>query len=56
MGRDVNDRSAVAEPFRWVSPQEIIGDDGPELDGDRAPRQPLPSAPVIGAKATANDE
>ena len=29
---------AVSEPFRWVSPREIIeGDDGPELDGVRAP-------------------
>jgi hypothetical protein len=35
--------TAVSGPFRWVSPQEIIGDDeGPGLGGTREPRRPLP--------------
>ena len=36
----------VAEPFRWLSPREIIeGDDGRELGGDREPRPPSPRTP-----------
>jgi hypothetical protein len=35
--------TAPSEPFRWVSPQEIIGDDeGRGLSGTREPRRPLP--------------
>jgi hypothetical protein len=33
----------ASEPFRWVSPREIIGDDeGPGLSGVREPRRPRP--------------
>jgi hypothetical protein len=36
----------VADPFRWLSPREIIeGDDGPELGGDRQPRPRTPRTP-----------
>jgi hypothetical protein len=35
--------TAVSEPFRWVSPQEIIGDsEGPGLSGVGEPRRPRP--------------
>jgi hypothetical protein len=44
--------NAVSEPFRWVSPQEIIGDDeGPS--GVREPRRPRPPHhPGAAEKAT----
>jgi hypothetical protein len=42
-GENEVSNSAVSEPFRWVSPQEIIGDDdGPGLSSVREPRRPRP--------------
>ena len=46
MSNSEDDDLNVAEPFRWLSPREIIdGDDGPELDGDREPRPRSPRTP-----------
>jgi hypothetical protein len=40
---DAFEDGAVAEPFRWLSPRELIeGDDGADGDGVREPRSPIP--------------
>jgi hypothetical protein len=46
--------TAASEPFRWVSPQEIIGDnEGPGLSGTREPRRPRqPHRPDAAEEAT----
>jgi hypothetical protein len=52
-GKNEVSNSAVSEPFRWVSPQEIIGDDeGPGLSGMREPRRsPPPHRPNAAEEA-----
>jgi hypothetical protein len=40
------DDDKVAEPFRWVSPREIMeSGGGSEGDGVREPRSPVPTQP-----------
>jgi hypothetical protein len=42
------DDDDIAEPFRWVSPCEIIeAGEGPDDDGVREPRAPGPTPPPI---------
>jgi hypothetical protein len=51
-GQNEVSKHAVSEPFRWVSPQEIIRDDE-GLSGVREPRRPRsPHRPDAAAEAT----
>lgn len=56
MTESEDDPSGVAEPFRWLSPREIIEDGGPDPAGDREPLPASPQEPSSSAPLDRDDE